>query len=396
MVSTLSFTHGAGLFAAAFAFAVLALTLLRPLARVSGLVDRPDSRKRHEGEIPLVGGLAIWTAFALLSLWLLPLPAGLPAFLLASGMLLLLGVTDDLLDLPARYRLGVQLAAGLVASLAGGVLVSDLGLLVGDGSGALMLGLFALPFTLLCFAAGINAFNMADGLDGLAGGLALVSLAGLAVAVALAGQWRALGLLLLLAGALAAFLLFNLRSPWRARASVFLGDSGSMFLGFALTWFLLGVSQGEQRAIAPVTALWLVALPLFDMASVMLRRVLRGRSPFVSDREHFHHVLLMARFTQGESVGIMVTGAALLAAIGLAGQLLGVPEAWMLLGFLCLFAAHFFLMLRSWRVMRFLHRQMCRRTGGDRRRHGQPASGQRMPERRRARHDRRARAGNHA
>lgn len=354
------------LFVASFATAALAIGGLRPLASRVGLVDRPSLRKRHEGEIPVVGGLAVLTGFILAMVLGREPSAPFVAFLFGGLVLVMVGVADDMLDLPARFRLVFQLVAGLILALGGGVMVTDLGALVGPG-GVVALGAFALPFTLLCVAGGVNAFNMADGLDGLAGGLALVALLAMALAAGVAGAEAAAQTVLMLVAAVLGFLWFNLRTPWRARASVFLGDSGSMFIGFAVTWFLLTLAQGEQRAFSPVTALWLVAVPLFDMAAVMLRRIAQRRSPFSADRHHLHHLMLAAGFSPGQAVARLLAAAALLAGTGLGGHWAGVPEHLMFLGFLALFAGYVRVTARAWKTLRFLGRPVCRRAGADRR-----------------------------
>lgn len=153
-----------------------------------------------------------------------------------------------------------------------------------------------------------------------------------------------------------AFLLFNLRL--RGRALVFMGDAGSLFLGFVLTWFLVALSQGEQRLLAPVTALWLFALPLVDTLSMLARRMLRGRSPFLADQEHFHHILLAAGFGPGQTLVLMLLLALAAACIGLAGHFLGVSEHWMFFGFLGLLALHFRMIMRTWHQRRFWGRPL--------------------------------------
>jgi UDP-GlcNAc:undecaprenyl-phosphate GlcNAc-1-phosphate transferase len=137
-----------------------------------------------------------------------------------------------------------------------------------------------------------------------------------------------------------------------------MGDAGSMFLGFVLAWFLIQLSQGEGRLMTPVTALWIFALPLFDTVSVMLRRLLLGRSPFIGDREHLHHLLQAAGFSQKQALGLMVVLALAASGIGLVGTFLGAAEHWMFAGFLVLFAVHFLVLMRGWGSRRFLSRPL--------------------------------------
>jgi UDP-N-acetylmuramyl pentapeptide phosphotransferase/UDP-N-acetylglucosamine-1-phosphate transferase len=150
-----------------------------------------------------------------------------------------------------------------------------------------------------------------------------------------------LKLLWLLIAVTIAFLTFNLRILRRKQAQVFMGDAGSMFLGFILAWFMVNLSQGEQRVITPVTALWIFALPLIDTVSIMLRRILKKTSPFDADHGHLHHLLLYAGFSVSQTLAIIVSSAIILAIIGLNGLYLQVSETAMFYGFLSLFALHF-------------------------------------------------------
>jgi UDP-GlcNAc:undecaprenyl-phosphate GlcNAc-1-phosphate transferase len=170
------------------------------------------------------------------------------------------------------------------------------------------------------------------------------------------GDSAALSVLLLLASVILAFLLFNVRIS--GRALVFMGDAGSMFLGLALAWFLIGFSQGEGRLMSPATALWIFALPLIDTVSLMLRRMICGRSPFEADREHFHHILRAAGFSRKQTLAVALTLALTAAAVGLGGFFLGVSEQWMFFGFLSVFGLHFWMVMRVWRVKRFLSRPL--------------------------------------
>ena len=287
-----------------------------------------------------------------------------PYRLLFAGSLILVvvGVLDDFHELSPRPRFLAQIAASLLMTVGAGVVIDDFGHLVSPG-GMLALGMMAVPATVFSTVGLINAVNMSDGLDGLAASLVLVTLGALGLAAWVGGEREAMGILVLLAATVLAFLVFNLRIKGAALA--FMGDTGSMFLGFVLTWFLIQLSQGEERALAPVTALWIVALPLIDTVASMVRRMLLGRSPFTGDREHFHHMLLAAGFTPKQTLALMVLLALGAAAVGLSGQFAGIPEHWMFLGFLALFALHFGLILRSWRAMRFLRWPLYSEAGPD-------------------------------
>lgn len=372
----------------ALALAVCAglLQALRPLARRIGLVDRPNDRKAHSGTVPLIGGVAMFCGFTLGALTLgIPL-AAYASFFAASGVLVAVGVYDDMHELSSRVRFGAQILAAALMAYWGGVVLEDLGALTGEGELFLLSG-WDIVFTVFATVGVINALNMSDGVDGLAGGLSLIALLGLAYMAGSAGRGGEGALLLMLAAVVVGFLLFNMRLPWRPRALVFMGDAGSMFLGFAITWFFIGMSQGEARAMAPVAALWLLMIPLYDTVWLILWRFSQGRSPTTSDVGHLHHVLQMTGMGAAASVWVMLAIAALGATAGIAALAAGVAESTMFYAFLGLFVAYCVFMAVCWQRRRLLWWPMERRLLGlpDRREHTQPSPDERrhIPERRR-------------
>ena len=300
----------------------------------------------------MIGGIAMFCGFlfaVLLSDG--PLTQFRPLFA-GSALLVIVGVLDDFRELPAWTRFAAQIAAALIMALWGGVVVSDLGRLLGADS--IALGAWSIPFTVFGVVGVINAVNMADGMDGLAGSLVLSTLVLLAVMAHVAGLNQAVQILVTLAAVVCAFLLFNLRLPGRKRAAVFMGDAGSLFLGYTLAWFLVDLSQAPARAIAPVSALWMFALPLVDAVGIMIRRVLVGRSPFSPDREHLHHVLTVAGLSPMGVVGAMLALSLLLGAVGVLGFFRGLPETALFSGFLAVFALYFWAVQRFWRLQRIV------------------------------------------
>lgn len=272
-----------------------------------------------------------------------------------SLLLVVVGAIDDLHELSPLHRFAAQIVASLLMTQEGGVVLADFGYLIMPDD-VLSLGLLAIPLTVFATVGVINAVNMADGLDGLAASLVLIAITALGVIAWSGGSTWDIGVLGLLGATIFSFLLSNLRLD--GRSLVFMGDAGSLFLGFALVWFLIDLSQGEQRLMAPVTALWLFALPLLDTVSIIGRRILLGRSPFLADREHFHHILLAAGFGPKRTLLLMVLIALAVAGVGLAGHFFGVSEHWMFFGFLCLFALHFRITMRAWRKRRFWGRPL--------------------------------------
>jgi UDP-GlcNAc:undecaprenyl-phosphate GlcNAc-1-phosphate transferase len=251
-------------------------------------------------------------------------------------------------------------------TLAGGLVIDQLGELFLPGM-VVNLGILAVPFTIFFLLGLVNAFNLCDGIDGLAGSLALVALLGLAAVAFMGGQFIILLELAFLAICLLAFLAFNARFPGHSRATIYLGDSGSTFLGFAVLWFSITMSQGEQAVMSPVTPLWFFALPLFDMTTVFIRRIANKQPPFLADREHLHHMFETAGFSVTQTVLALAAGALLLASIGVAGLYLGVPDFAMLLLFFGFLAGYYCIVSKCWVERKFLGNEICRRSGKDRR-----------------------------
>lgn len=367
-------------FLLAFAATLGLIYFLRPRAVYIGLVDEPSDRKQHTGNVPLIGGIAIFFGF-LFSFLAMDLSfVDMQPYFAASLIIVIIGMLDDYQELSTLTRFMAQILAALIMCLWGGVILHDLGALSFDGD-LLELGYIAIPFTVFAVVGVVNAVNMSDGIDGLSASLVLVALFGLVVVAFIAGDTQDLNTLVLLSCAVLAFLCFNLR-VFRSRASVFMGDTGSMFLGFSLAWFIVSFTQGESRILSPVTALWFLMLPLFDTVGIMLRRILKGRSPFKPDREHFHHVLQLAGFSVNQTLVIMVAVATAGMLIGLVSFYWQVNELVMFILFLTLFSLYFFCMMRAWKVMRFLSRSICRRHSGNDRRKKQVALDSEVADRR--------------
>jgi len=286
-------------------------------AHLLGLIDRPSSRKVHETEIPTVGGVAIFGGFLLALLSSRLTDIYLVGFVIPALLLVSVGIIDDIIAMSFKLRFLIQIMAGMLMTVAGGVVVEDLGALLVTGH-VITLGVLAIPFTLVSMVGLVNAFNMSDGIDGLAGSLTLVALLALGAVAYIGGQSHMVEGLSFLVFSLIAFMGFNVRFLWRRRADIFLGDCGSTLLGFAVLWFAISLSQGDQAVMTPVTPLWFVAVPFFDMATVMIRRSIKQQSPFEADREHLHHIFLAAGFTVTQTV-LMLTAVAM--ALALAGNI---------------------------------------------------------------------------
>ena len=344
----------AALYVVACVAASLAIWLLYPLSVRVGLVDIPRGRKQHQGAVPLIGGIA--TYIGLVCALLLADSSIQPLYYLAcTGVIVLLGVFDDYLDLSVKLRLAVQTLVGLAMTYSLNLHLASLGNLF--GLGVVELGVLGLPVTLLAVIAAINAFNMTDGIDGLAGMLSLVSFVSIAIFMALWGQQHYAALALLLALAMLPYLACNLNFiPGRR---IFMGDAGSMLIGLSVIWLLILGTQSESASFRPVTALWIIAIPLMDMIAIMVRRIRKGQSPFQADREHLHHISLRLGLSSRESLLLISALAAIFACIGIIGEYLLIPDVIMLLLFLALFATYLYLLQHIWRIIsRIRHKRL--------------------------------------
>jgi UDP-GlcNAc:undecaprenyl-phosphate GlcNAc-1-phosphate transferase len=315
----------------AFLLSALLIVWMRRPAHRFGLVDDPGGRKRHGAAVPLTGGISMTVGFFLALALSLPALAQQFVLLVSIALLGVIGVLDDIGEVSPRSKLGVQvLAAVLMTSWASHFLL-HLGDLFGRGDIALMN--WGIPLTVFATVALINAINMLDGLDGLAGGLVFVILCFFAGFAHWAGEGDSLKILVVLMGALAGFLLFNFPHPWRGHRRTFMGDTGSLVLGFVVAWYSIGLTQGDGPTVPPVVMLWVTGVVLFDLFTVTIRRILRRRDPAAPDRAHVHHILLRRGVTPGRAVVLLLAANLALGAIGTIGWAAGVPDMWLFAGY---------------------------------------------------------------
>ena len=339
-------------FVSAFLLAVIFIRLLMPMAIHAGLVDVPTVRKRHAGQIPMVGGLAVYAT--LLLLWLV-FPFWREkngAWLIALGIpLLLVGLADDRWNLSPAKRFLVEACCALFAVIYCGIRIHDIGSLIPGIGGSLML--LSIPMSVVGIVGGINAINMTDGVDGLAGGLAMLTFSALAYLSLPVNLSVALQLISFVAVMLG-FLVFNSRFFGRGHAAIFMGDGGVTFVGFAIVWYLISLSQGTDAVIRPVSALWLFAVPLLDTMTIMSRRISHGQSPFAADREHLHHILLLAGFGDKRTVLIILLSHLVFILIGIASIAVHLPDWISFWLFVSIFLLYHFSMSHAWKLMKRL------------------------------------------
>ncbi len=310
-----------------FASCVLVLILMpfaRRFAISSGFVDEPGGRKTHKDPVPPIGGLIIFPSFMIVSLCIGVVLEKIWPFFLGLSILLIVGGLDDRYHISAWKKFSAQIFVSFLVVLTGGAHLHHLGDLFGFGT--FYLGFASIIFSVAAVALLINAINLMDGLDGLAGGKSLVVLFWIIIAYAGAGHIERLLSLLPLFGALLGFLFYNMRHPLRERASVFLGDAGSLCLGLSLAWFCIGSATPPDPVLAPISVAWILALPIIDTCAQFYRRVKEGRHPFSPDRGHFHHHFVHAGLPMGRSTAIILLLGMVFGTIGYFAIKIGVPE----------------------------------------------------------------------
>lgn len=334
-----------------FVATILLVVTLQPVARLLGWVDKPGGRKIHAVPTPLIGGLAIVLGALPAAVFTFEPTPRVVGFGLAALIVVAAGIIDDLVDLRWPYRLLAQGAAALVLVYVGDVRIERIGPIFGGGFDEL--GVLSMPLTVIATIGIINAINMADGVDGLAGAMTVCALVMLTSAAVYSGNVRLSHGLVLLIGAVLAFLAFNMRTPWRSRAGVFLGDAGAEFLGLAIAWACFRLTQNDNHPVTPALAPFLVAPPIIDCLAVMIRRMTRGKSPFSADRNHLHHMMIDAGL-RPTSVVVILSAVSLTIGLGAALALLAhTPSYWLIVAFVGLTLAYFMASADRERCIRF-------------------------------------------
>ena len=318
-----------------FIITTISLYALQPVANRVGLVDFPGGRKTHHRATPMVGGLGIYVGTFSMCLFIPSILSQYSALLALSAFVLFVGMIDDAKELRVSVRMGFHTIAALLMATVGGVRLESFGDLFGFGS--IDLGVMSIPVTVFATVGVINAINMADGLDGLSGGLVLIALGFIGASAVVAGDLELLGLVSILGCAVAAFLTMNFRLLWQKNAMIYLGDAGSTMLGFMLAWLLISNSQGNSPTFSPVITLWFLAIPLFDAVYLVVIRPLRKISPFTPGIDHIHHKLVRKGLNIKQTVLLLYTAAITFGAIGFVGLKLQVTETFMFLAFIALF-----------------------------------------------------------
>lgn len=280
-----------------FLVVVLIIPIIIKIAHHVNALDIPNERKVHKFPMPRMGGLAIFLGFLVGYMVFCKPTIQMNSILIGSFFIILLGVFDDIKPLTPLIKFGGQLLAAIIVVFYGNIVMQDIsafGLYIN-------FGLLAKPITILFIVSVINCMNFIDGLDGLAGGIATIFFITIAVISNILGIYNGLdaSLTFIMIGATLGFLLYNFHP-----AKIFMGDSGSMFLGYIISIIsLLGYKNVTLTSF--IVPILILAIPILDTLFAIIRRILKGTSPSKADKEHFHHQILKMSGNQTKTVLII-------------------------------------------------------------------------------------------
>lgn len=281
------------------------MALIPALIKLAGrwdMLDLPDARKVHVGGVPRVGGIGMVAGVVASAILWIPVSEELIAVLAAVLVLLVFGVLDDKYELDYRWKFLGQALAAAIAVIFGDVRIDIVPFFGLDPISVYI----STPLTIVALVGATNAVNLSDGLDGLAGGIVLLSLAAILVLAMQSDASFVVAFCIIVMAVIFGFLRFNTHP-----AIIFMGDAGSQFLGFMTALLAIYLTQVESPALNPTLPLLLIGVPILDTLLVMAKRIRAGRSPFSPDKNHIHHRLLAAGFAHYEAVFLIYVAQAI-------------------------------------------------------------------------------------
>ena len=304
---------------AAIAMSLLLVPQVMKMGVRLGIVDRPNERKIHKGEIPRVGGLAIYAGFMAGLLVLGNFSEQVLSLIIAVTIIVGVGFWDDAKNLHPVAKLSAQVIAALIV-IQGGIIVE---FFTNPITGGLVsLGVFSVPLTVLWLVGISNAINLIDGMDGLSSGVGIISAITIAVINFMEGAALTGGIAVILAASTLGFLRYNFPP-----AKIFMGDCGSLTLGFILgSLAIMGFSKGAT-IISVFVPILILGIPILDTFGAIVRRSISHKPVFEADRGHLHHRLLDMGFSQKQVVLIVYLITFLLGMAAILMSLLTTPQA---------------------------------------------------------------------
>ena len=296
----------------AFLIGIFVIPLVIAFSKKNHLVDVPNERKIHHGQISRLGGVAVWFSVSMTFLLLVllsyyPKGQGLSAIIVGGSLMFLMGLVDDIYCLNAKFKLFIQIAIASIVMLLGVRIETFYNPFGTD----LNLGLMSYVVTLLWIVGITNALNFIDGIDGLAGSVISISSLSIGIVSLVLAPENPINALMafILMGAVCAFLLYNYNP-----AKIFMGDAGALYAGFLLaTLSITGVVK-VSHGITMYLPILILAIPLMDIAYSSVRRICKGISPFIADSEHIHHKLLHSGYSQDKLV-LLLAGFSMVCAL---------------------------------------------------------------------------------
>lgn len=300
----------------AFIASLILTPLVRKLAFRIGAVDQPNYRKVHTGIMPRIGGLAIFGSFLIGYLFLRPEDSHATGILVGAALIIITGFLDDMLEITAKAKVIGQLAAALIVVLWGGLQIEFINLPFG---GQIEFGFLSIPITIIWIIGITNAINLIDGLDGLAAGVSMIALISLSIMAVIMGNPFVVATAAILAASSFGFLFFNFNP-----AKIFMGDTGSLFLGYMISVLaLLGFKN--VAVISLIIPIIILGVPISDTFFAIVRRIRMKQKITAPDKSHLHHCLLRSGFSHKQTVLIIYGIAAL---FGLAAILFSQATVW--------------------------------------------------------------------
>lgn len=306
---------------------ILMIPLLINLACKFDVLDFPDSRKIHCDPVPRIGGVAMALGALIPILLWIPFNPFVKSVILGSGILVIFGLVDDIKNIGVKTKFAGQIIAALIVILYGGLKIKSLG--VFGPTGFFLPDWLSIPFTLVVIVAVTNAINLSDGLDGLAGGVTLITFLCIGYLSYLDNIQAFEIISVALVGAIFGLLRYNTHP-----AIVFMGDAGSQLLGFVLITLSLALSR-KSTEMNLILVLLILGIPVIDTLCVIIQRIIKGRSPFEADKNHLHHKIMNLGFYHSESVLILYFLHATLVCLGF---IFRYAPAWFLLSLYIVFS----------------------------------------------------------
>ena len=309
--------------------------VVKTFAYKVGAIDVPkDNRRMHKVPIPRLGGLAIFIGFMVSILLFAEISAEMKSILLGAVIIVVLGVVDDIMALPAMLKFVIQIAAALIPALNGVQILAFSNPNIFSESLYWVLGGLSVPFTVLWIVAITNAVNLIDGLDGLANGVSAISATTMLVIALVGGQTQVSIVLAALVGACVGFMPYNMNP-----AKMFMGDTGATFLGFILATMSIQGLFKYYAVVSFVVPFLILGLPIFDTAFAFIRRVAHGQRPMHADRSHIHHRLIDMGLNQKQAVATLYVISAILGLSAVVLTTSGEQKAMLMFAALCIVGA---------------------------------------------------------